>query len=348
MGTTDTQLSPAFKQLLEQSNQHHKKYAKNLGSNHTDEHRLLDERAARESLRSRNSAFLAKVAEAVERRDVGTSKLSLAERRAMQLITGSPGRKRSHMNFSCVASNPHARDLFFDEAYLRLKAIYADVGVTTYFATIVDKSWCLAKDAKSFDVKSMIHRAKRALRDIGYHGILFLEIQAVVGLPEAKFLPHLHGFVWRKNAEGLSSKEAMSLLNKRFEGIRKAKGVTLRVMPKDKPKSLPTRFFYATKMPDTAKSYCPMEGSEDAFVQEPNGRLKTAASRNYTDSDALMIALFWAQYEIDDTVFAVGDGTLVRKAASKALTAAAEKTKGMQGNPCPDRVLSMISKLRPN
>lgn len=228
-----------------------------------------------------------------------------------------------------------------------LAQIHADPDVAMYFVTIVGDGWCLAEEAISFDTYSMMRRGKRALRDIGYHGILILEIQVLVGLKGTRFMPHLHGFIWPRSKDDMGPRLAAQHLNKRFEGVNKATGVTISLMPQHLPKSLVTRFHYVSKLPNEANSYCPVKGDPHALTTpiESLGRMKKAADRNYTNEDALRICAMLGQYQADEIVFAVGEGTKVRKAASKALTAAVNQMKRARPDPKPKAVLGVIEKL---
>jgi len=109
--------------------------------------------------------------------------------------------------------------------------------------------------------------------------------------------------------------------------------------------ALATRFFYATKLPDKGKSFSPTEGNEGISILDQTGKLKDANAQNYTDLDALRIARFLAQYEVDDTVFAVGEGQPAKNAGRRALTAKVETLRGLKPDPTPRWVLSVFSKL---
>ena len=52
-----------------------------------------------------------------------------------------------------------------------------------------------------------------------------------------------------------------------------------------------------------------------------------------------------AQHQVDKTVFAVGEGTKVRKAASKILTAEMVSNRRQPDVPTPKKVLAVITKL---
>lgn len=345
MKTSHMNASIALTKLLELAKQQEKKYAENGRSKRTEEHRLLSEADAERLREARVKVFKEKVIKAVDLRDFGTSALTYSEKDTVAAMTGRSWNNRKSKQFSGLASNPYGRKVFFDEVYRRLKAIHAAPDRTMHYITIVDDKWCLPERATSFGASSMMLRAKRALRNIGYHGILILEIQAVICLREGRFMPHLHGLIWRKGKEGTRPREAVERLRKRFKGIRKAKGVVISPVPQRLPKSLTTRFFYSTKLPDTMKRFCPVKGSETAFVSDPPGTLRTASMGDYSNLDALRIAGMLAQYQIDETVFAVGEGTKVRKAASKALSAKIASLKRPPPDPSPRAVLSVITKL---
>lgn len=108
-----------------------------------------------------------------------------------------------------------------------------------------------------------------------------------------------------------------------------------------------TRFHYATKLPEDANGYCPVKGDPNALttLEEPKGKMKKAAMRNYSNADALRICAMLAQYQVDETVFAVGEGTKVRKVASKALTAMAKTQKVTSADASPKAVVKLISKV---
>jgi hypothetical protein len=346
--TTDSEHAySAFDRLSELGKRSRKNYGGKSRSNNTDETRLLDEPRARQLRATRDKGFLTKLWTAVERRDYGSSKLRYIERGDLRrAFGGSPDqRDRSVKAFSCLAANPHARAVFFDEAYARLQNIHAEPSVKMYFATIVDRAWCLPKDAQSFDPKSMMRRTTDALREIGWDGILFLEIQAVTDFPAGRFCAHLHGFVWRKPKQGMKVMAAKELLNRRFSGIGHAKGAVLALVPQRHPKALPTRFFYSTKLPYAAKAYVLPDANGCAFASNPEGKQRQANSKNYTDFDALRIAGILSQHQIDATAVAVGEGTKVRKAASAKLTAKVMAMRRPLPDPTPASCLAVISKL---
>lgn len=340
----EEQASNAFSRGIDHDFQLQKKTAKNRRSGNTKEHLLLDKPDARAIREYRVKAFTSKASRVIDWRDIGDTALTLNERKTVGAILGRSRRQKS--TFSSLASNPLGRSVFFDAMLEALAPIHADPDVTMFFATFVDEQWCLAKDALTFDTYSMMRRSKRALLDIGYHGLLILEIQVLVGLKGIGFMPHLHGFIWRRGKVGMGSKNAAKHLNKRFSGIRKATGVTLSLMPQRWPKSLITRFYYATKLPIDANSYIPIKGDPHTLVTlpEPMGKMKKAANQNHTNMAALRISAMLGQYEIDDTVFAVGEGTKVRKAASKALTAKLQKLKIKAPCPGPMAVRRLCSK----
>lgn len=337
--------SKAFKQGQEYDFQLQKKTAEIRRSGGTQEHLLLSQPAARSLRESRVKIFTKKAFQAVQKNDFGTTSLKKGEHEIVGAILGM-NRHRTNI-FSTLASNPFGRSVFFDAMFDALAPTHADPDVVMYFVTIVDADWCLAEAAISFDTYSMMRRGKRALLNIGYDGILILEIQALVGLKGIRFMPHMHGFIWRRGANGMGSRKAAQHLNKRFEGVRKATGVTISLMPQRFPKSLVTRFYYASKLPIDANSYCPVKGDPHALptLSEPTGRMKKAADQNYTNDDALSICAMLGQYQAGDIVFAVGEGTKVRNVASKALTEALNRLKGAAPDASPKAVRKVIRKL---
>jgi hypothetical protein len=131
---------------------------------------------------------------------------------------------------------------------------YADVhGFRTSFRT-----WAQEKTNYPREVAeaALAHLSGDAV-ERAYHGILLLEVQAVIALREGRFMPHLHGIVWRRRGEGLEPLTAVKRLRQRFIGIGKAKGVVMRRVEQRLPKALATRFFYCAKLPDTMKRFCP-------------------------------------------------------------------------------------------
>jgi hypothetical protein len=140
-------------------------------------------------------------------------------------------------------------------------------------------------------------------------------------------------------------KAATALLNKRFGGIGDAKGAVLDLVSRRHANALATRFFYATKLPDTAKGYVLPDAEGRALVNNPQGMLRQANENNYTDFDALRIARILSQHEIDKIVVAVGEGTKVRKAASAKLTAKVEAMRSLLPDPTPARCNAVFSRL---
>jgi hypothetical protein len=285
-------ISPAFTASLDRSKSLKKKYAKDSRDNHTDPLRLLTEKDAISLRKDRMTSFLNKASDAIDRRSKGSSKLSKSEKRVTAAMLGNLSPKEGIFP---LASNPVSRVIFFDAMYQQLKSLHAEPGLKMYFVTIVDAKWCLARDATSFDTLSMMRRAKRALRDIGYDGVLILEIQAVISLPDIRFMPHMHGFIWRRGDQTMGPDKAAHLLNKRFSGIHKAKGVSIAVMKQELPDTLSNRFHYATKLPDRVSGLCRVTGDDKAGVTSADnkGTLKKGANRNYTKSDALELLACW-------------------------------------------------------
>lgn len=342
--------SAAFIAMLNQAKQVEKKYGKVRKSGVTKEWRLLSEADARSLHRTRKTEYWNKCSDSIARGDYGDSALTPAERRTLSRITGN-GRVRSRppmREFSSLASNPHARAIFYDEAYRLLKPIHAASETTMYFATLVDRRWLLPVTAKSLNLLSMIRRTVDALRTVGWDGIMFLEVQAVTNLRAGRFLAHFHGFMWRSGRQGTKACEVRKLFNARFGGIGKAAGLTLRLMPRRFPNALPTRFFYATKLPATGKSCVVPYKDGCAFLADVTGRMKVAHPRNYSDRDALKILRFLSQHEVDRTVVAVGkEATRVRKGASKALTMAVTGGRGLgyRADPLPKQACAVLTKL---
>lgn len=342
--------SQAFIAMQNLQKQHEKKHAKAHGYVATNERELLSEADARALHRDRTAVYLNKCSAAIERRDRGASALTGRERFTLDRITGN-GQVRNTppvRDFSCLASNPYARDIFYDEAYRLLKPIHAETGKTMYFATLVDKDWLLHKNAKSLNLKAMIRRAQDALRKVGWDGIMFLEVQAVTDLQAGRFLAHFHGFMWRNSSQSIGPREVLKIFNARFKGVGKAAGLTLRRMPRRYPNALPTRFFYATKLPNTGKSYViPREDGRPSST-DGRGMMKVAHSKNYTNADALKIMRFLCQHEVDATVVAVGkEATRVRKGASRALTMAvtSDRAPVYHADPSPEQACAVLTKL---
>ena len=336
-----TDASPAFTKFMNIGKQQQKNYALKRKKNVTEPHRLLGEKAATDLRQQRFDIFTIKVNKAIDDRKA-RDRLTARDREIVLSTIGLSADERQ--NYHPLASNPNVREIFFDEVYRELEPIFRDYQSKMYFATIVDTKWCLPKDAKSFDTKSMALRVKRALRDIGYHGLFILEIQVLTNLEGVYFMPHAHGFIWPKSEKSLGPRLAQWKLNERFQGVSKAKGVTIADMPKSMPRSLTTRFYYATKLPDSTNGYCPAKGQDNSFV--PNkGKMKRNSPENFTDLDAYRIARILAQFQIDDTVFAVGEGTRIRKLASKALTAELKALKITTSGPSPKSVVKLFGKV---
>lgn len=347
MPNTHADASPAFLKLVEQGKQASRKHALKSSSTNTDPERLLDEPRARALRHTRNTFFQGKCATGTAASDTKSNRLSPADHDTLRRVLGGGGYRKTATakDFSCLASNPHGRAVFTDEAYARLQHIHAREDVQMYFATIVDKAWCLPRGTKSLDLTSIKRRTEEALRAIGWDGILFLEVQVVTNLAAGRFLAHLHGIVWKRRKCGLPPAKARELLNKRSVGVGRAKGADLRLMPRQHPKALPTRFFYATKLPDTAKTHVLPDANGCALVNSSQGRLKTAHANNYTNRDALRIARLLSQHEIDKTAIAIGEGTKVRKAASAKLTAKVTAMRRPLPDPTPARCQAVFSKI---
>lgn len=311
----------------------------------TQEHLLLSQPVARSRRESRMGNFTNKAFQAIDLCDFGDTALTRSEHEVVGAMLGR-NRQKTKL-FSTLATNPLGRTFFFDAILGELAPIHADPGVAMYFATIVDADWLLPEGSLTFDTYSMMRRAKRALMDIGYHGLLILEIQVLMGVMGVRFMPHVHGVIWRRGANGMGPRKATQHLNKRFSGFRKATGVTISLMPQRWPKSLITRFHYATKLPFDANNYCPVKGDPNALttLEEPTGKMKKAAARNYANTDALRVCAMLGQYQIDETVFAVGEGTKIRKLASKALIAKLKAVKITSADTGPKAVVELIGKL---
>lgn len=341
-------MSEAFQSMLKQKKLNDKKYRAQSHSRSTEEHRLLSEADARNLQQDRCSAFLAKCFDAIERLDCGASSLSRSERNLVISILGGSGasHRKTKQGLSPLASNINARNIFFGEVYAGLKQVFEDPETKLYFATLVDRKWLLPLNAQSLDLHSMTRRVKTALRDVGWEGILFVEIQTLTGMPAGHFLAHFHGFMWRADGSEETVKQVKTLFNKRFRGVGKAVGLDLQLVDPDTPKALPTRFFYATKLSETAKTYVkPDDAGLGLVTVDTPGKMKTAHEKNFTDLDALRIVRLLAQHEVDETTVAVGKrATKLRKAASKALKQEIEK-RNVASTPSRTRVRAFLSKL---
>lgn len=337
--------SDAFNRGIDHDFQLQKKTAEIRRFGGTQEHLLLSQPVARSRRESRMNNFTNKAFQAIDLYDFGDTALTRCEHKIVGAMLGRNRQKSKR--FSTLASNPLGRTYFFDAMLAELAPIHADPDVAMYFATIVDTDWLLPEDSLTFDTYSMMRRGKRALLDIGYHGLLILEIQVLIGVKGVRFMPHMHGVIWRRGTDGMGPQKAAQHLNKRFTGFRKATGVTIALMPQRWPKSLITRFHYATKLPFEANNYCPVKGDPNALsvLEEPTGKMKKAAMRNYSNADALRICAMLAQYQVDETVFAIGEGTKVRKVASKALTAMLQTQKVTSADASPKTVVELIGKV---
>jgi hypothetical protein len=337
--------SDAFNRGIDYDFQLQKKTAEIRRSGGTQEHLLLNKPAAQSRREGRMENFINKAFQAIDLCDFGDTALTRNENEIVGAMLGR-NRKKTKL-FSTLATNPLGRTYFFDVMLTEIAPIHADPDVAMYFATIVDEDWLRPEGCLTFDTNSMMRRGKRALMDIGYHGILILEIQVLIGVKGVRFMPHMHGVIWRRGKGGMGPQKAAQHLNKRFSGFRKATGVTIALMPQRLPKSLITRFHYATKLPFEANNYCPVKGDPYALttLEEPKGKMKKAAAQNYANTDALRIYAMLGQHQVDETVFAVGEGTIVRKAASKALTAMLQTQNITTADPSPKAVVKLIGKL---
>lgn len=313
--------------------------------NRTIEHKLFNESGARARRGARMTTFMKKCAGAVEWGDVRCSALVPAERKQLHKITGGAHlyHRSTNKNFSSLASNPYGRNVFFNEVYSGLKAVWAQPNRKMYFVTLIDRPWCLHRDAKSFDMNQMRDKVQELFEGTGWHGVLFLEVQMVTNLGDYKFLAHLHGFIWRKGRIGSGVQTMRDLLNQNVRGVGKSKGATLSLV--DLPNTLPTRYFYATKLPDEGKTYAPVKGYENSFILDRPGKMKVSHPRNYTDRDALRIARLLGQFEVEETVIAIGDGHDLRDKAVAKLVEAVEGVRGLHQNPSPASVVKLISKV---
>ena len=332
--------SPAFTQFTNVGKQQEKNYASKRRNSVTEAHLLLGTKAAKTFRKQRFDIFCNKVEQAVDDRKA-VKRLTLREREIVLSTVGRSADERQ--NHHPLASNPNAREIFFDAMFYQLQAIHQRDDIPMFFATIVDVNWCRPKEASSFDTKSMALRVKRALRDIGYHGLFILEVQVLTKMEGVYFMPHVHGFIWPSTASSLGPRLAAKRLNKRFAGIGKAKGVTIAVMPQSLPNSLTTRFHYATKLPDSSSGYCTAKVVDGSLVSS-RGRILKNSPDNFSNKDALRIARILAQFQVDDTIFAIGEGTKVRKAASKILTAKLQDLKIATSGPSPKTVVKLVGK----
>ena len=62
-------------------------------------------------------------------------------------------------------------------------------------------------------------------------------------------------------------------------------------------------------------------------------------------SDHQRVCAIHGQYQIDETVFAVGEGTKIRKSASKALSAKLQRLKITNADAGPKAIVKLIGKL---
>lgn len=322
-----------------------KKYALNVRRG-TDETRLLNVEDSWRRWRKRRDDFEDIYAPLLRKANLG-----LTDRRNLHLICG--GDPRGLDVFSDHATNPDARGLFVKEVLTQLGLIQNRADVSMYFVTIIDLDWGLPRSATQFDATSMSNRVKRAMRDTGYDGILFLEFQLVLNLKAFRYLPHVHGFFWRASGSEKPASAATleKLLAPRFKGIDRAKPVDIveiphTLSPQNANKALAQRLLYATKFPSDAKSYTPAREDDNAFYPAGVSNMRKAWTRNYPNRDAVNILRLLSQFTIDQTVFAVGEGTKVRKAASKKLDDTASRKGSRFRNALPPRQLrSLFTKI---
>lgn len=306
---TQLTLSAQAVTQLSDSIRANKKYAPKYARRNTDPTRFRSISQSRKLNAERATTVLGKA------RNVLVPQGWRDQRKLAIVGIGGSGQNR---HVSDQATNPAGRDIFFNPMFQKLSEVHSDESVSMYFVTIVNQDWCLPKGAESFDREKMMRGAMRAMRDIGCEGLFFLEIQPVLNMRDIQYLPHLHGFVWYPNGKTpMGPKAVKAKLKKRFTALGTAKAVEMTKIRHDHPQALAQRFFYATKLPDTAKSFCP--------TLDGTGIFKKAASKNYSDREAARVLRLLAQFKLEETVFAVGDGCKIRKAGSKALDAAADR-----------------------
>lgn len=245
--------------------------------------------------------------------------------------------------FSPLASNRYARDHFLEALQLGLSDVVQKKTTKLYEIRISDPRWALSKHELSFDMKSMTSRVKRSLREIGYHGVLFMMVERSISFNEkGYFQPQLHGFVWPKK-KAIKPSAAEMLLAKRFGKKDQQDHVRFeRVKPRD-DRELELLFARAMAFPKSQIVPLLNEDIPGFDLMLEVGSVISAKSKNLNENDALQISAILAQYEIDDTVIAVGDGTKLRKLGKKAIDA---KCKALEhlSIPTGKRVRKLVAK----
>lgn len=281
--------------------------------------------------------------------DHGKRKLSASDRKCLDQMTGGrhAGSRHKSDQFSTLAYNPYARDIFFGEVLARLHQLAKEHEGKLYFATLIDRTWHLNRRDKKLPLKSMMRRVKDTLRAIGWEGILWVEVQAVVNMGDRHLMPHFHGLLWKKDRKSLPLRRADARFNALFQGAGQARGIVLKPVLGDANAEITRMIRYATKYPDEAKSYIILNSGEGAFRsgEEAQGTMRNASSKNYSKKDRLRILRLFSQHEVEGIVLAVGKGTRIRKAASKKLTAYARQIRKLRPNPQPDAVVRILSSL---
>lgn len=246
--------------------------------------------------------------------------------------------------FSPLASNRYARDHFFEALQLGLSDVVQKKTTKLYEIRISDPRWALSKHELSFDMKSMTSRVKRSLREIGYHAVLFMMVERSISFNEkGYFQPQLHGFVWPKKKKAIEPSAAEMLLAKRFGKKDHQDHVRFeRVKPRD-DRELELLFARAIAFPKSQIVPLLNEDIPGFDLMLEVGSVMSAKSKNLSENDALQISAILAQYEIDDTVIAVGDGTKLRKLGKKAIDAKSKASKHLS-IPTGKRVRKLVAK----
>jgi len=120
----------------------------------------------------------------------------------------------------------------------------------SYSVTMIKEEWFTARRKPVFDVEAMTMQVKAALDDIGFEGLLFIEVQGMRS-QTADLHFHVHGVIAPKRKGALSETKSRVRLERLFPKVNGAKGVVMRRC--EAPADVEHFLMYSAKSPHSIK-----------------------------------------------------------------------------------------------
>ncbi|QXI66102.1 hypothetical protein CP157_03894 (plasmid) [Paracoccus marcusii] len=182
---------------------------------------------------------------------LGMARLPLKSREAeeMRLVLGF-GQRGDDPRVCGTAAQPILRAAFGFALHEVVVTWAHKTKREAFTLTLIRSEWRRSRKLPMMNITSMTHIVKKALDDIGFEGLLMIEVQGMRN--QAKGLHfHVHGVISPKREGALTEKKARARLSKLFPSVDGAKGVVMK--PCKNAADVEHFLMYSAKSPDKVK-----------------------------------------------------------------------------------------------